>query len=150
MTVVDLDTHRREKIGGSEAASESDCILYAGRLSDRGYAQVWVGGRTVRLHRHMYESFVGPIPEGHEIHHRCGVKHCLNTDHMEALTHADHMRLHDPLATTASRAKTHCANGHARTPENLYVAPKTGLRACRICRRANRRASDQRKREATG
>ena len=33
-----------------------------------------------------------------------------------------------------SRDKTHCVNGHRRTPQNLYVRPSSGVRACRICR----------------
>lgn len=28
---------------------------------------------------------------------------------------------------------THCRHGHERTPENIYVAPKTGVVGCRIC-----------------
>lgn len=34
---------------------------------------------------------------------------------------------------------THCRHGHERTPENIYVAPKTGVVGCRICRRKARR-----------
>ena len=31
---------------------------------------------------------------------------------------------------------THCTKGHEFTPENTYVARKSGLRHCRICRKA--------------
>lgn len=117
-----------------------DCLLYAGRLTSRGYARVWIHGREVALHRAMYEKFVGPVADGYELHHRCGIRHCINPAHLEAVTHTEHMRLHDPLRTREAREKPYCRNGHARTPENLYVAPKTGLRACRICRRNHRRA----------
>jgi hypothetical protein len=118
--------------------SEGDCLLYGGRLSDRGYAQVWIDGRTIRLHRHVYAEHYGPIPEGLEIHHTCGVKHCLNPAHLRAMTHADHMRLHDPLDTAGQRDKPYCKHGHPRTPENLYLQPN-GWRACRICKREARR-----------
>jgi hypothetical protein len=116
----------------------SECLLYAGRLSDRGYAQVWIDGRTVRLHRKMYEQFNGPIPEDAEIHHTCGVKHCLNPEHLQALGRDDHRRLHDPLGTAARRAQTHCHAGHERTPDNIYVTP-AGQWACKACRRENSR-----------
>lgn len=42
------------------------------------------------------------------------------------------------------KSKTHCRNGHPYSPENTYVAPATGHRQCRTCRRRidlNRRAS---------
>ena len=35
-----------------------------------------------------------------------------------------------------SRDKTHCVNGHRRTPKNLYTRPSNGTRGCRICREA--------------
>lgn len=31
--------------------------------------------------------------------------------------------------------KTKCVNGHEYTPENTYIAPKTGFRSCIVCRR---------------
>lgn len=35
-----------------------------------------------------------------------------------------------------SRDKTHCVKGHRRSPNNLYIRPGNGTRACRICRKA--------------
>lgn len=34
------------------------------------------------------------------------------------------------------KSKTHCANGHPYSGDNLYVNPNTGARACRACSRA--------------
>lgn len=41
-------------------------------------------------------------------------------------------------------AKTHCVHGHAYTPENTYIVPSSGARACRECRRTRNRAESRR------
>ena len=71
----------------------------------------------------------GPIPEGKELHHRCGVYACWNPDHLEPVTHAQnqsHLR------------KTHCKHGHLLSGDNLRIGPN-GVRACRACNAAAQR-----------
>jgi hypothetical protein len=41
----------------------------------------WAG--SGRAHRVAWERLVGPIPPGHDLHHLCGVKLCVNPDHLE-------------------------------------------------------------------
>lgn len=43
-------------------------------------------------HRVAYELWVGPIPEGMELDHRCKVRACINPAHLEPVTHAENMR----------------------------------------------------------
>lgn len=40
---------------------------------------------------------------------------------------------------------THCPKGHPLSGENLYVAPKSGKRACKTCRRESSRLSNARR-----
>jgi HNH endonuclease len=40
-------------------------------------------------HRLGWKLLCGPIPEGKELHHRCGVYACWNPDHLEPVTHAE-------------------------------------------------------------
>jgi HNH endonuclease len=47
--------------------------------------------RTAACHRVAYETWVGPIPEGLMILHKCDVKRCFNPDHLFPGTHQDNM-----------------------------------------------------------
>jgi hypothetical protein len=71
-------------------------------------------------HRLGWKLLCGPIPEGMELHHRCGVYACWNPEHLEPVTHAEnqhHLR------------KTHCKHGHPLSGDNLRISPN-GTRAC--------------------
>lgn len=61
--------------------------------NDRGYSLLDVGGgKKLRVHRMVYESFVGPLEAGQVIDH----VNCIKTDNrlsnLEAVTHAENMR----------------------------------------------------------
>lgn len=42
-------------------------------------------------HRTAYELFVGPIPEGLELHHQCRNRGCVNPDHLEPATRQENL-----------------------------------------------------------
>jgi hypothetical protein len=56
-------------------------IWKAGR-SKSGYGKFWIDNRTVRAHRAAYELFVGPIPTGQLVCHRCDTPACVNPEHL--------------------------------------------------------------------
>lgn len=64
---------------------DSGCWNWNGVVS-KGYGLIKVHSRSVRVHRLMYEVFVGPIPEGLVIDHLCKNKQCVNPEHLEAVT----------------------------------------------------------------
>ena len=83
-------------------------------------------------HRYFYKLLVGPIPDGHVVHHKCGVRRCVNVDHLEAMTNAAHAALHHPRPT-------HCPGGHEYNEENTYMFE--GRRQCRACNRIRKKAA---------
>ena len=56
------------------------------------YAQIRREGKLVFAHRAAYELLYGPIPDGLEIDHTCNNPRCINTDHLEAVTHQENCK----------------------------------------------------------
>ena len=61
------------------------CWLWTAALKGKGYPDFWGGGNGY-AHRYSYELHYGPIPLGMEIDHVCGVKHCVNPEHLRLAT----------------------------------------------------------------
>lgn len=75
---------------------DNECMLYAGAISSKGYAQknVKINGvwKNRQLHREMYITFKGDIPEKFVIDHLCRNRSCINPDHLEAVTNEENIR----------------------------------------------------------
>jgi hypothetical protein len=115
------------------------CWLWTGSRNWGGYGQFRLHQRLLLAHRWAYEFCVGPIPEGLTLDHLCRVHNCVNPEHLEAVTHRENV-LRGTGPTALNAARTHCVNGHAFTPDNLYPLA-TGHRRCAACRRIPGRAS---------
>lgn len=120
-----------------------DCWLFLGMKDRGGYGKVRIGGRsgrTVGVHRWVYEQLVGPVPEGLHLDHLCRVRHCVNPAHLESVTpHENWRRGRAPSRINAE--KTTCGAGHPLDIEN-------GGRRCSICRRVEHTAYMRTYREA--
>lgn len=122
------------------------CVLWTGVLNPAGYPDAGTG-RTGHLPpaRFFYELNRGPVPivEGRrlDLDHlchtldpscpgkRCIHRRCVNPWHLEIVTRGENAR-------RASTRLTHCSQGHALTPDNVYARPgQPASRACRMCRR---------------
>ena len=111
-----------------------DCWLWTGAKSSAGYGSFRVGRGGVGAHRIAYELAVGPIPAGLELDHLCRVRHCVNPNHMEPVSHSENTHRGETVAAS-NAAKTHCPQGHEYTDENVRRGRlmKYGYRQCRIC-----------------
>lgn len=78
---------------------EHGCWLWLGSVQKNGYAKSNCQGKATWAHIASYRTFVGEIPEGHDIDHvchnedeacqggwRCRHRRCINPDHLRAVT----------------------------------------------------------------
>lgn len=68
------------------------CVSHSVNSSGHVNAMTDTGAKL--LHSVIYEFKHGPVPAGHDLHHECHNKRCVNTDHLTVLTHAEHSKLH--------------------------------------------------------
>lgn len=62
---------------------ETGCWLFAGRWTGQKYGSYKAGGGHYRAaHRFFYERFVGPIPDGMLVCHKCDTPPCVNPSHL--------------------------------------------------------------------
>ncbi len=116
------------------------CWLWTANKSPDGYGRfAYLADFGTSLpHRIARMALVGPIPEGHELDHLCGVRHCVNPDHLEPVTHQENVR-------RAVARRTHCPNGHLYADGNS-VSDYAGGRRCLTCRRETNAAYMRRRR----
>jgi len=133
------------------------CWLYGGFLDRDGYGNVSIplatarrGWSTGRAHRVVYEYFRGTIPDGMTLDHICGVRNCVNPDHLQPCTAGENvMRGNSLQAQYATR--THCKNGHPFSGSNLFTKRDGQGRGCLACQAAGQaryRAKKKQKKEA--
>lgn len=113
-----------------------DCWLWTGFTNKRGYGRCSVtkdGKRSRPLaHRFVWETLIGPVPEGYELDHLCLVKACVNPDHLEVVSHLTNMRRAVPYNPWA-QPREFCSRGHSNW------GPSGTKRRCRTCSAARQR-----------
>lgn len=117
-----------------DKSDPSGCWIWLGKKQG-GYGMVVSAGRNGRqllVHRVLWESVNGPMPEGKESGHRCPAgarKDCVNPGHIEAITHAENQ-----LDIYGGR----CASGRHLMAESARTY-SDGHRACLPCHNEHQR-----------
>lgn len=109
------------------------CWLWTGQHTDTGYARISVKEgpgrfRPKRVSRVIYELFIGPIPVGLYVLHRCDMPCCVNPDHLFLGTQKDNISDMMRKGRHRSQRDPEAMREHGRT-----VIEKHGvyIRSCR-------------------
>lgn len=141
------DVPARDRLLAKLVPQPNGCWHWIGLLDSKGYGRIgYKGRRGETLQRAVYDCFVGPIPDGHEIDHACHSRdeacpgglpcthrRCGNPEHLEAVEPEEHAK-----RTSASRLRaiTHCPHGHPYDADNTWITG--GRRFCKTCNRASK------------
>ncbi len=118
------------------------CHVSKSRSIVCGYATAKFKGKSIRLHRYVFELAKGsPIADGMMIDHMCRVKRCINPAHLREVT---------PKINSTENIvrvqKTHCPQGHEYNAENTKI--RRGAKECKVCHRNQSKSSYHRKRKS--
>jgi len=129
------------KLLANTEVSLDGCLRWKGYVSPSGYGMVHLpkfGAR--RIHRVVWENFVGEIPDGMTLDHLCHTRNCLNRHHLRLATSRDNTLNSETSPIAINARKTHCVNGHEFTEANTtrYMRGNHMRRECRTCKKQAR------------
>jgi len=111
------------------------CWLWTGGKKGEGYGNYPTGadrGLERYAHRFAWQHCMGEIPAGYELDHICGIRNCVNPEHLQLVERGFNGLQGGKNSANKREAKTHCKRGHEFIEGNTYVRPD-GSRVCKKC-----------------
>lgn len=116
-----------------------ECWIWLGHTDKKGYARFKNDDlKSVAVHRWSYEKWVGEIPEGMVIDHKCFNPRCQNPKHLRTATQEDNtVKYGRTNAAFVNANKSVCNSGHPLTGENLRLEVKRNGKIVRRCKKCH-------------
>lgn len=73
------------------AVLENGCHEWLGARNRRGYGNINVDGKSLKAHRVAWELYLGTIPDGLCVLHKCDNPPCINPEHLFLGTRQDNI-----------------------------------------------------------
>jgi len=114
----------------SKVDTTNDCWAWTGVIDGKGYGKFTIKRKQLIASRYAYKAFVGDIPNGLFVLHKCDVRNCVNPEHLQLVSESEN----SAKTVRVLKYKTHCKWGH-KLENNIYkFNSKQGERsACATC-----------------
>ena len=110
--------------------ADTGCHNFTGQLNTDGYGQIKDRGRSVMVHRWVWEQSNGPIPAGLCVCHHCDNPRCINPAHLYAGTHQRNMQDKADRGRSNNVPRGHAhKRPRAKVTEKQVIAIKVALAA---------------------
>jgi HNH endonuclease len=86
-----------------ERITESGCWIWMRAVDEDGYGRIKVKNSNRGAHKRSYEEFVGPVPDGIFVCHRCDIPSCVNPHHLFLGTNRENLEDRDRKGRQARR-----------------------------------------------
>jgi len=145
---LSLQERFSKKINKSGSETYPDCWIWEGGKTSKGYGsfKYYQDRSAIGAHVSSYLFYIGEVPKGMLVRHRCDNPPCVNPEHLIIGSNSDNMKDMFERGRNGPQTKkqTHCKKGHSFEEfEPIVYVKKQGrqigeeYRVCKECKRIN-------------
>jgi len=114
-------------------------------FDSKGYPLVWISGKDVKVHIHVWETVNGKKPKGYQLHHKDFDRANYSLCNLELLTQSDHFRIHAGWEKDSGEWVRKPCNGCNRILPLSEFYPRKDLPPSALCKVCHSKKTAERK-----